>query len=93
MKCLIFLAIIALASAMPQQIGFQYLDEAIRQAQSEQKFESDAVVIDMKPSIEVYARENIPASERISLQEILAQHLPSETIADLQGRIDRIVRK
>lgn len=47
----------------------------------------------MRPSIEVYARENIPASERISLQQILAQHLPSETIADLQGRIDRIVRK
>lgn len=47
----------------------------------------------MKPSIEVYARENIPASERISLQQILAQHLPSETIADLQGRIDRITRK
>lgn len=47
MKCLIFLAIIALASAMPQQIGFQYLDEAIRQAQSEQKFEPDAVVIDV----------------------------------------------
>ncbi len=47
----------------------------------------------MQPSIEVYARENIPASEQISLQQILAQHLPSETIADLQGRIDRIVRK
>lgn len=49
--------------------------------------------VQMKPSIEVYARENIPASEQISLQQILAQHLPSETIADLQGRIDRITRK
>ncbi len=47
MKYFIVLALIALASAMPQQIGFQYLDEAIRQAQSEQKFESDAVVIDV----------------------------------------------
>lgn len=47
----------------------------------------------MKPSVEVYARENIPASESISLQQILGQHLPSETIADLQGRVDRIVRK
>lgn len=47
MKCLIVFALIAFASAMPQQIGFQYLDEAIRQAQSEQKFESDAVVIDV----------------------------------------------
>lgn len=47
MKYLIVLALIAFASAMPQQIGFQYLDEAIKQAQSEQKFESDAVVIDV----------------------------------------------
>lgn len=47
MKCLLFLAMIALASAMPQQIGYQFLDEAIRQAQSEQKFESDAVIIDV----------------------------------------------
>ncbi|KAJ6640717.1 hypothetical protein Bhyg_05649 [Pseudolycoriella hygida] len=93
MKLLIVFGLFALASAMPQQLGYQYLDEAIRQAQSEQKFEPDAVVINMQPSIEVYARENIPASERISLQQILAQHLPSETIADLQGRIDRITRK
>lgn len=47
MKCLIVFALIAFASAMPQQIGFQYLDEAIRQAQSEGKFEPDAVVIDV----------------------------------------------
>lgn len=47
MKYLIVLALIAFASAMPQQIGFQYLDEAIKQAQSEQNFESDAVVIDV----------------------------------------------
>lgn len=47
MKYLIVLAFIAFASAKPQQIGFQYLDEAIRQAQSEQNFESDAVVIDV----------------------------------------------
>jgi len=93
MKYLIVLTLITFTLAKPQQLGFQYLDEAIRQAQSEQNFESDAVVYDMQPSIEVYARENIPASERISLQEILGQHLPSETIGDLQGRIDRIVRK
>lgn len=48
MKCFIILAvIIAFASAMPQNIGYQYLDEAIRQAQSEQKFEPDAVIIDV----------------------------------------------
>lgn len=47
MKFLIVLSLVAFACAMPQQIGFQYLDEAIRQAQSEQNFESDAVVIDV----------------------------------------------
>lgn len=49
----------------------------------------------MLPSREIYARENIPFSERISLQEILGSQLqlPGETIADLQGRVDRINRK
>lgn len=47
MKFLIVFCFIAFACAKPQQIGFQYLDEAIRQAQSEQNFESDAVVIDV----------------------------------------------
>lgn len=47
MKYLIVFALIAFASAKPQQIGFQYLDDAIRQAQSENNFESDAVVIDV----------------------------------------------
>lgn len=49
MKYIIILSvIIAFSYARPQQLGFQYLDEAIRQAQSENNFESDAVVIDVK---------------------------------------------
>uniref|UniRef100_A0A336LZ55 CSON008627 protein n=1 Tax=Culicoides sonorensis TaxID=179676 RepID=A0A336LZ55_CULSO len=87
---LIVLCSIVYVCAKPQQIGFQYLDEAIKKAQSEGKFENEYTIISMEPSMEVYAKENIPASEKIDLQQILSSHgIPSEIISDLQSKIDQ----
>lgn len=48
----------------------------------------------MDPSNEVYVKENIPASERIDLQQILSPHgIPSDIISDLQSRIDKYSRR
>lgn len=39
------ICVIAYASAKPQNLGFQFLDEAIKQAQSEGKFENEYTII------------------------------------------------
>lgn len=47
MKFVILLTICCLAyvSGRPQNVGFQYLDEAIKQAQSEGKFENQYTIV------------------------------------------------
>lgn len=52
MKFVLLLAIccVAYVSAAPQNIGFQYLDEAIKQAQSEGKFENEYTIVSVSSS-------------------------------------------
>lgn len=52
MKFVLLLAVccVAYVNAAPQNIGFQYLDEAIKQAQSEGKFENEYTIVSVSPS-------------------------------------------
>lgn len=42
---LVTVCCVAYVSAKPQNIGFEYLDEAIKKAQSEGKFENEYTII------------------------------------------------
>ncbi|XP_026472885.1 uncharacterized protein LOC113376961 [Ctenocephalides felis] len=92
MKFALIVLICALASSavLAQKEGIAYGPEAIQEAQSRQLIPAGAQVDGVIEGIEVVARENIPANERIELAQLLSGQFPPEAIAELQARIDQI---
>ncbi|XP_066253084.1 uncharacterized protein [Euwallacea similis] len=87
---LISLALVALASALPQKEGSAYTNEAIRQAQQTFLIPKDAQIQKVQEGIEIGAYESIPGDQKINLFEILGDQFPPEVVNNLQGQIDQI---
>lgn len=90
--CLLFVAVFAVAIALPQREGASYTNEAIRQAQQTLLIPRDAQIQKVEEGIELGAYEQIPGNQRINLFEILGDQVPSEVIKNLQQQVDQIGR-
>ncbi|XP_034840075.1 uncharacterized protein [Maniola hyperantus] len=84
------LVLVAAVAAAPQREGAAYSNEAIQQARNTDLLPKDAVIHKVQEGIELAAYESIPGNQKISLQEILGDTLPSEVINKLQFQIDNV---